>query len=217
MPPLPNSPFRLLVEGSDDQHSVLHLLARHGYDWDNSRVDRPYVRAAGNADLLLAELSLATKDRWYYHRLGVVIDTDASPMGRWAQLRAYAQAAGIELPELPQREGTVVAGPHPGSRIGFWLMPDNLSPGNLEVFLAKLVPENDPTWPWADEVVHEARQRGARCKPVDHPKSALHTWLAWQERPGIPFGIALQAQVFRHDAEDALRFVAWFKRLFVDA
>ncbi len=97
------------------------------------------------------------------------------------------------------------------------MMPDNAAPGTLEVFLGKLVPANDPTWSWADEVAREARNRGARCKEIDHPKSRLHTWLAWQERPGIPFGIALQAQVFRHDTEDALRFVAWFKRLFIDA
>lgn len=49
-----------------------------------------------------------------------------------------------------------------------------------------------------------------------HSVIHLHTWLAWQERPGIPFGTALEAQVFRHDTEDALRFISWFNRLFVD-
>jgi len=50
----------------------------------------------------------------------------------------------------------------------------------------------------------------------DRGKSTLHTWLAWQETPGLPFGTALRAEFFRHDTEDALRFVAWFRRLFVD-
>lgn len=119
MPPTSRSPYRLLVEGSDDQYSVIHLMARHGYAWDDPSSHRPFVHNTGNLSKLLS--------------------------------------------------------------------------------------------------AHEAHQRGARCKPVDHLKSALHTWLAWQEEPGLPFGTALRAQVFRHDSEDALRFVAWFNRLFVDA
>ena len=95
-------------------------------------------------------------------------------------------------------------------------MPDNSSPGILEDFLSRLVPREDTIWDHAGEVVAEARRFGARCREVDHLKSSLHTWLAWQEDPGLPFGTALRAQVFRHDSEDALRFVAWFRRLFVE-
>jgi len=217
MPPLTNSPYRLLVEGSDDQHSVIHLMARHGYDWDDSTIFRPYVHVTGNLFQLLSELPVTLKDDRHFQRVGILVDTDTSVADRWTQVRNNAKRAGIILPGSPDPEGTIAEGLQPGSRIGFWLMPDNSSPGNLENFLHKLVPEEDPTWPWADEVVHEARQRGARCKPIDHLKSALHTWLAWQEEPGLPFGTAIRAQVFRHDTEDALRFVAWFKRLFVDA
>lgn len=211
---LEESPYRLLVEGLDDQHSVLHLMARHGFDWNDSSVPRPYILSTGSIDRLLESLAVSLKS---FNRVGVLVDADTSPLQRWAQLRDRAMRAGIKIPEAPAPEGTIVPGPLPGSRIGFWLMPDNLNSGTLEVFLGKLVPEADPTWSWAEEAVREARNRGARCKETDHPKSWLHTWLAWQERPGIPFGIALQAQVFRHDTEDALRFVAWFKRLFVDA
>jgi hypothetical protein len=211
---LEESPYRLLVEGSDDQHSVLHLMARHGFDWNDSSAPRPHVLSAGSVDRLLESLPVTLKS---HQRVGVLVDADASPASRWAQLRDRALRAGVRLPETPEPEGTIISGPLPGSRIGFWLMPDNSAPGTLEVFLGKLVPESDSTWAWANEAAREARQRGARCREIDRPKSRLHTWLAWQERPGIPFGIALQAQVFRHDSEDALRFVAWFNRLFVDA
>jgi hypothetical protein len=112
MPPLTNSPYRLLVEGTDDQHSVIHLMARHGYDWDDSLALRPYVHVTGNLNQLMSELPVTLKDDRHFQRIGISVDT---------------------------------------------------------------------------------------------------------EEPGLPFGTALRAQVFRHNSEDALRFVSWFKRLFVDA
>jgi len=93
-------------------------------------------------------------------------------------------------------------------------MPDNSSPGTLESFLMGLIPQDDPTWSYAGEVVVEAQKLGARCKPKDRGKSTLHTWLAWQEEPGLPFGTALRAEFFLHDSAVARRFVEWFQRLF---
>lgn len=215
MPPTRKSPYRLLVEGVDDLHSVIHLLKRHDYDWDDIGIVRPYVHETGSLNDLLAELPVTLKGP--YERIGILVDANGSSQNRWAQIRDRAKQAGLDLPKAPDLTGTVVPGLRPGSRVGVWLMPDNTSPGRLEDFLHKLVPENDPVWPLADEIVQEARKRGARCKEGDHLKSRLHTWLAWQERPGIPFGTALEAKVFRHDTEEALRFVAWFNRLFVDA
>lgn len=212
MPPSPKSPYRLLVEGADDQNSVIHLLKWHNFDWDDDRI---FIQQTGGITQLLDDLPILLKGP--FDRIGIVVDADESLPNSWARLRDRAARAELQLPETPADAGTILPGFHPGSRIGIWLMPDNSSPGNLESFLHKLVPQDDPTWIWADEAVRVARNRGARCREIDHPKSRLHTWLAWQERPGIPFGIALQAQVFRHDTEDALRFVAWFKRLFIDA
>jgi hypothetical protein len=214
MPPTRKSPHRLLVEGVDDLHSVIHLLKRHAYDWDNAEIVRPFVHDAGGIDELLEELPVTLKGP--YDRIGILVDANGSSQNRWAQIRDRAMQAGLDLPKNPAPQGIVVQGLRPDSRIGVWMMPDNSSPGRLEDFLHKLVPESDAVWTWADEVVQEARNRGARCKEGDHLKSRLHTWLAWQERPGIPFGTALEAQVFRHDTEEALRFVAWFNRLFVD-
>jgi hypothetical protein len=99
-------------------------------------------------------------------------------------------------------------------QIGIWLMPDNQRPGALEDFLGKLVPTEDATWSYADEAVQKARGLGAPCLAKDHGKSLLHTWLAWQEEPGLPFGAAMKAEVLRKDAGEALRFVGWFRRLF---
>lgn len=214
MPPSESSPYRLLVEGSDDLHSVIHLMARHGYEWDDAGAPRPFVDNAGSVEKLLEALPVALKGS--YQRIGFLVDADASSPDRWAQIRGRAQRVGLELPASPQADGTIVPGLRHGSRAGFWLMPDNSSPGNLESFLSRLVPAEDPTWGYAGEAVTEARNRGARCNVKDHGKSTLHTWLAWQEEPGLPFGTALRARLFLHDTDEALRFVSWFHRLFVD-
>lgn len=212
MPPRPESPYRLLVEGSDDHHSIIHLLKRHGFDWDDETTVRPYVDATGSVEKLLRTLPVALKSS--YERIGVVLDADSRLPNRWAQLQSSAGHAGVDLPEAPDPGGTIADGFRPGSRVGLWLMPDNRDPGTLESFLARLIPDGDPVWPYADEVSAEARRRGGRCRDTDHLKSALHSWLAWQEDPGLPFGTALRAQLFQHDTPDALRFVSWFRRLF---
>ncbi|HEV7515425.1 MAG TPA: DUF3226 domain-containing protein [Thermoanaerobaculia bacterium] len=212
MSPREDSPYQLLVEGSDDRHSILHLLTRHGVDWDNETTIRPYVKEMGSIEKLLSALPVALKSR--HERIGVVVDANSNLPNRWAQLRGSAGHAGVELPASPYPEGTIVPGFRPGSEVGFWLMPDNSQPGNLESFLSRLIPEGDALWPYAGEVVGEARTRGARCKEKDHLKGALHTWLAWQVDPGLPFGTALRAKVFQHDTPDAVRFVSWFRRLF---
>jgi hypothetical protein len=214
MPPLESSPYRLFVEGPDDLHTVIHVLARNGYDWDDESKVRPHVDSLGGVTKLLESLTVILKSS--YERVGVVIDANASLSDRWAQLQARAASAGVELPDSPVPEGTIVPGLRLGSRFGVWLMPDNSSPGSLESFLSRLVPAGDPCWTYADEAAIEARRRGARCPEKDHLKSRLHTWLAWQEESGLPFGTALRARVFQHDSEDALRFVSWFRRLFVD-
>jgi hypothetical protein len=95
-------------------------------------------------------------------------------------------------------------------------MPDNISSGALEHFLGRLVLPG-PIWTYAAEVTEEARKRGAPCLEKDHAKSWLYTWLAWQENPGLPFGTALKGGLFEADSEEARRFVAWFRRLFVEA
>ena len=56
---------------------------------------------------------------------------------------------------------------------------------------------------------------GAKFPKKYFSKAQLHTWLAWQAEPGMPFGTALTAACFASDTPKALDFVNWFKRLFL--
>lgn len=208
--PLQSSPYQLRVEGRDDHHCVVHLLRRHGFDWDDDTQDRPYVSYADGKEGLFASLSVAVKGS--YERVGFVVDADTEVQDRWAQVRDRLKGAGLTPPDGPDPAGTIISGLRPRSLVGVWLMPDNANPGRLEDFLVKLVDVDDPCWQHAHEATAEAARRG--CASTDTVKSTLHAWLAWQQEPGLPFGTALRARVFRNDSEDARRFVAWFTRLF---
>jgi hypothetical protein len=206
-----NSPCRLLVEGSDDRHCILHLMKRHNVDWSSAAPMLPYVHDCGGFSPLLASLRVSAKT---YCRLGIMVDANADMRGRWIQVKDGLGRAGVTLPESPRADGVVVPGMYPDWRVGVWLMPDNERPGQLEDFLGKLVPPNDTCWAYAAEAARRARGLGARFVDKDFPKAGVHTWLAWQETPGLPFGTAITAKYFGVDSPEALRFVAWFNQLF---
>ena len=48
----------------------------------------------------------------------------------------------------------------------------------------------------------------------DSDKAVLHTWLAWQQVPGLPYGTAMRARYFRDDSPAAQAFVSWFRTVF---
>jgi len=210
--PSEESPYRLLVEGSDDRHSVVHLMKRHRFDWDDEGTIRPYVSDEKGVDKLLRAIPVTLKGP--YDRIGIILDADSDPAARWEQVRDRARRAELDLPASPDPQGTIIR--QHGRRLGVWLMPDNASAGALEHFLGSLVPQGQPLWAYAGEATTKARELDAPCLEKDHAKSVLYAWLAWQEEPGRPFGIALKAGLFATGSEVALRFVAWFNRLFVE-
>lgn len=207
----PNAPHRLIVEGRDDQWSIIQLAAQHGWDWDNPGPHYPYVEDAKGDRPALEALPVAVRS---YRRVGIVLDADIAPADRWQSLCDRLSGTGFPLPSHPDPMGTVAEATD-GRRLGIWLMPDNQSPGKLEDFLAILVPSNDPCWAWSLESTERARQFGAGFSEPDFIKARIHTWLAWQKEPGQPFGTAIHSATFAHHADAARQFVTWMERLFV--
>jgi hypothetical protein len=214
MPPSKQSKRRMDVEGTDDMHSIIHLLARHGVNWDGPDVRLPYVNAAGSVEKALDALKAAPLS---FERYGIVVDADLSLGDRWAQIHDRLRQHGIDCPKEPDPAGTIVKGLRPQWRIGIWLMPDNRKSGILEDFLASLVPLSDPCWAYAQVATNAARnEHKAPLELKDTSKGYLYTWLAWQKKPGLPFGTALNAGMFAHDCAEALSFSGWFNRLFLE-
>ena len=199
----------LYVEGTDDQHAIGHLLNRHGVD-----ISGVEIKAVQGKDALLAAINPAVRvstDR----SVGFVLDADEVPEDRWRAVRSRLEGAGLSLPNNVPPGGFVDEAEEYQAQIGVWLMPDNRQAGALENFLQGLVDAGDELMAHAKASTAVAKEKGAAFSESQRLKSELHAWLAWQENPGLPYGLALKAHYFGHDSNAALAFVNWFRRVFL--
>jgi hypothetical protein len=121
-----------------------------------------------------------------------------------------------DIPDSPRVEGWIY---QPEDiylkRVGVWVMPNNQLPGMLEDFVALLMPEDDNLRPKAEEILREIEREGLnRYGDIHRAKALIHTWLAWQETPGMPMGQAITARVLRRESAIAKVFADWLQRLF---
>lgn len=202
---MPNHPRVLLVEGKDDEHVLYALRDRYQVEPNFAVIDCKGV------ENLMAQLPVRFKES-NVTCIGVIVDADLDLNARWNAIKNIAADAGIELPQLPEQEGTIVDGP---PRFGVWLMPDNHLPGLLENFMQFLLPADDQLMPRAKAVLDEIEADGLNKYSIIHrAKADIHTWLSWQEEPGTPLGLSITKRYLDiHDAR-AQTFANWVKQLF---
>ena len=228
---MPLVPVRLLlVEGQEDARVIPELIeSASGLPWGQDETswmatikvalgkDRGRPREPGGNKKLLERGYIATEYKTArLQALGVILDADEDPAGRWQALCNCDLPFAAELPEEPPKDGLVLQPKAGGPRFGAWLMPDNRALGMLETFLLTLRPDGpDPAlWQWADEVVKQAQTNGAPFRPTHHDKARVHTFLAWQDPPGRQLHQAIQQRFLDPRSAAAAPFVDWFRRLF---
>ena len=195
----------LLVEGRDDKHVVEHLhwkrfksapsfdvLDQHGY--------QPLCDAIG--------LELKAPDR---EVVGIIVDANDDLPSRWAAITGRLRRAcpDIEIGD-PSLEGTI-AGNEP--RVGLWLWPDNESSGEIEDFVARMIPDDDPIWPLSRRYIEGIP---VEQRPFSEGKTAraeLHAWLAVRAEPRR-MGGAFRTGDLKVDGPLATRFASWLETLF---
>lgn len=210
---------RLHVEGSDDHHSIVHLLIRNGVGFHPERLELspselPRIVPINGIEPLIDGIEKAVSDNTG-RTVGFVLDANSSLVDRWRLVTERLIKAGVQgLPERPHAKGFIGESTKFRTRIGVWIMPDNVQDGKLEDFLMTLVKEEDPLIAHAEASTGEARKQGATFSDPDAIKATIHAWLAWQQEPGLPYGTAIKARYFSHDSPTATAFVAWFKSLY---
>ena len=193
----------LLVEGPDDKHVVEHLCRRLAPDLAFS------CRIAGGADPLLRAISLEVRpdDRI---ALGILMDANADVSARWQSIGDRLRKEGVRLPSRPEGGGTVIEG---DLRVGVWLMPDNSAPGELENFVAGLVPKDDPVWPLAERYIGSIPREVRQFSPGKETRARVHAWLATRKEP-MKMGAAIRAGSLDASARLARRLADWLTALF---
>ena len=200
----------LLVEGKDDEHVLKHICGNRGV----SHLDE--VKPLGDARKLIQNIPVQIKaSSEEGDVVGVVIDADTNLDARWQSILERLIRIGYRnVPTLPDPRGTVLDPPAESllPKAGIWIMPDNKTPGILEDFLRFLVPGPDALFDHVTTSVDSIPDR--RFTENDKPKAVIHTWLAWQEEPGLPYGTAITARFLDPNVRQADALVSWLQRLF---
>lgn len=214
---MPTQKNILLVEGKDDLNVIAHLLRHHlAIEKVEEVVNIQDKESVNNLlDGLRNDLQ-----RSELERLGIILDADFPPENRWAALRdrltRLADITVAGLPTAPAADGLIFPAQRQDRevRVGVWLMPDNQRSGMLEDFVSFLVPAGDLLWGRTKTVVADIPTDQRRFPTQHQSKAEIHTWLAWQEEPGKPLGLAIRARYLDAAAPHAQRFVGWLRQLF---
>lgn len=198
----------LFVEGTDDERVILRIC--------NARelATPEVISRQGIAQLLEAiadDIPAYTEEG---DVVGIVLDANGSPEARWRGVRDRLTAVGYaSVPASPDPDGTVLDPPAtlPLPRVGVWIMPDNQNPGNLESLLRSMVPSKDGLFAHAADVVASLPEKRFGDNEL---KATIHTWLAWQETPGLRYGTAITARYLDPSVPQVDGLVAWLRRLF---
>ncbi len=210
---------RLLVEGQNDLHVISALCQKHNVPetFDIQHPRKSGLQADGVEQLLdnfrLQLLGSAGDTR----AIGVVLDADDTPGERWQQVTSVIAKVnfGYEIPEHPEPTGVIIPTAYKYKpQVGIWLMPNNITLGELEDFVSFLIPSDDKLSPYANSALDEIEKANLNMYKEKRSKAFIHTWLAWQKEPGFPMGKAITAKALSAKSSIALTFISWLNRLF---
>ena len=147
--------------------------------------------------------------------LGIIIDADTDISARWRAIRNRLSGSGYSnVPEIPSPTGTIIAAVPNRPKVGVWLMPNNVLPGMLEDLVSYFVPPKDRLWARAVRTVNAIPATQQRFVENQRTKAHTHTWLVWQEKPGIPMGTAINNRYVKPETVQAHSLVGWVRQLF---
>lgn len=203
----PSASKLLLVEGKNDCH-VIWSLCKH---FDTPETFKVYV--CGSDGKVIKRINALIASPKPMETIGICIDADNPNLkGKWDAISSKLLEHGYDLPERPSPDGTIVS-LEGKPTIGIWLMPDNNIDGMIEDFCLSLAPANAVQY--AQSCVVTAKNGGFSTFGDTHrSKATVHTYLAWQDEPGMPLGLAITAKALDPENELASRFNNFLKNLF---
>ena len=202
-------PKKLLVEGEDDQSVIWALCGKFAVTENFDVID------CGSDSKILSEASIRIKLP-EVETLGLILDADEDIEKRWLSIKDKITSFGYNLPEKISNEGLVVQNSSQYKvRFGLWIMPNNKIKGRIEDFIKFLIPAEDKLQPKAEKITAEIEKEDLNLYSIDHHSKALiHTWLAWQKKPGQKMGTAITATYLNTEEQNCQLFINWLKELY---
>lgn len=198
----------LLVEGQNDCHVILALCKAFNVPETFGIYD------CGSDAQALKRLNALISGSSPPKIIGLVMDADRPDLaGRWASILNKLSEYNYPLPKSPLPNGTIVEFGSNMPRLGFWLMPNNRVDGMLEDMCIEMI--NSPALATVEQCLQIAEASGcATFKSVHRSKAFVHTYLAWQDEPGLRLGQAITAHALNSGTSTAQVFAGWLTDLF---
>lgn len=195
----------LLVEGKNDLHVFANIFMNHG-------VKESFKAEDKEGDSIYKSIPIYLKTD--IKTIGIVVDADENLDGKWSKLQSIFTKSGYQFPESPNQSGTII-NKEDFPKVGIWIMPDNNEKGMLEDFIKQLVPDDDRLMKYVEEsLLNIESSKVQKYKEVHKSKARIHTWLAWQETPGSPMGLAIKKTYLDTNKELCVKFVNWINTLY---
>ena len=205
-PTLGSSGNLLIVEGADDKFVAIQIAIRLG------SIPQFDIFERGPVEDLLRSIPFDVRTPGY-DTIGFLLDADDHPSNRWNSVSDRLRSAGIRAPGTPDPNGTIISPAAGTPRIGVWMMHDNQSPGELEDFVATMVPDGDPVWPLSRDYIDGIPVGDRKFASGKTLRARIHAWLAARDRPR-QMGAAIEALDLDIDGDLCTRFTDWLGRLF---
>ena len=207
--PRPFDPL-LLVEGVDDKHVIRHLSER----WN--RTLEFAIKDYEGIENVLPNIRDHI-DEPGRPAVGIVVDADTHALNAWNRIRERireTERTTAPIPPTPHPNGTII--PENSNtnspRVGVWIMPDNLNPGELEDFVERMIPAGDPVWPLSQQYIAGIPSTDRKFAAGKTLRAQIHAWLATREDPR-QVGLAIRAHDLEINGPLCQRFLAWLNRL----
>lgn len=197
----------LLVEGKDDLFVFSNIF-------EKNKVKETFEIIEKNGiEQLFKSIPIYTKTE--KSTIGIIIDADIDIKSRWNTVRSILEQLGYtNISDNAITEGLILTNPHL-PKIGVWIMPNNQENGMLEDFVKHLIPEDDMLIPFVDKTLTLLEEKGLqKYKHIHKSKARIHTWLAWQEDPGTPMGLAINKKYLNTDNPQTKIFINWINELY---
>lgn len=202
----------LFVEGPDDG-AVVNALVKKLIGVDLARRPNRVVRTnedGGGVTWAIREFESYLAAGRPEARVGLVVDRDDVPRDQWSSVRAALQRLGATPGSEPSAAGVIIDG-----RYGIWMWPDNVTCGDLEMFVAALVPASPLTSYAAESCRIAKEEHGAEYEPRHARKAALKVRSIWRDAAAAGGYGHLIRNLALAPSPACDAFVAWFTELFL--
>ena len=215
----------LFVEGQDEKHVILHLCEvldsfdvkrkpnnLYGVVKRESDPEFFVTEFAGGVNhLIISAADLINVSGRQV--IGFVMDANGDLATRWGDLQSRLAQRGHVLPPSPDPAGTVIPEQANSPRIGFWLMPDNQTGGELENFMLSMLKIDDPVWPLSSCYIDSITNENRPFAPDKIMKAKFYAWLASRKEPQR-MGAAIGEHALNVNTRECKTFVGWLTALF---